>query len=175
VAKWQPPELPKGCDHIALQLGRSIETAQDIPISELTNGPMGELPLKGQFVIGVYVKGNRLFIHAAVPFSPIRYPTLIGNDSERKIPKFWDQNNNENAFEVVDEDNFPVFQVLYREPNDVVVSGIFSCPQTMVIAFGVIHTWDITNREAIDSEINAADRKPLFKYPSRLHPHELAN
>jgi hypothetical protein len=223
IAKWQPPELPEGCKIITVNLGSGSGSSMEFPYDDLTNS-VGRMNIGGIDVFGVYIKSNRLYVATSIPFATNPVPILMNNEMDGSIPADMDRNFNSTAFEIVDRENLPVLQVIYKRPNVIIVNGIFRTrnvngtftafdssyyegsvfrmggspfPAEGAFNFEFAFTcdgtnmriWDIKQTRGKNAVVKPTDkyytphpttapkpptRKPLFKYPSSLHPGELA-
>jgi hypothetical protein len=185
-AKWQPPELPKGCKtvHMLLGNGEGIE----LGVEGLTNAPIvnfilgrssGKLDSNGHPILEgksfepkLYVKSNRLYVHLPLPLgaSTNQVPIMMNDDLDTKLPADWDRNYNSNAYEIVDEQGLPLLQLIYKRPDIVRINGIFDASNCVLVLFGNVMSPDFF--PAIPDRVPG--RKPLFQYPSSLHFGELA-
>lgn len=79
----------------------------------------------------------------------------------------YDRNYNDNAVEVVNMDNKPVFQVKINKENDIMIGGVFYMKSNVIdlnLGNGVYIN------PSTDADINIA---PIFRYPSKIHLGEL--
>jgi hypothetical protein len=172
--KWQPPELPAGCTTVHILAGSTIST---ILVDSLTNEPRNVISLvvtptptgTNAVNISAFVKENRLYVRVPLPrgatTNPV--PILMNNDLDEKLPPNWDRNYNQTAFEIVDEDESPLLQVVYKRPDDILVCGVFQSPAGILAVFP-------KSMNFISPQLPAQYRKPIFKYPSNLFPGVLA-
>jgi hypothetical protein len=177
--EWQPPLIPEGATHAYVTMGVTIGRA----IAEGT-GPNGISLVGGTDSLIIFrLKDRRIYIDATV-----------GSDSERfavsnlilkgNVPLGYDRNFNSNAFEIVGEDGLPVYQQFYRQPEHVVVQGLFPAGKGRVFV-----TWDPTvgNPASLDetwtlgfhasndvARVIRGKRKALFNYPAWKYPGQLA-
>ncbi|MDB6065561.1 MAG: hypothetical protein JWR26_1769 [Pedosphaera sp.] len=83
------------------------------------------------------VISNRLFVYAETPFGNEKRNILMSDDLDSQLPRLWDRNYNSNKFEIVNEFTNPVFQVIYKKPNEIQVNGIFFVNSNSVyVSFG---------------------------------------
>lgn len=182
IDKWQPPELPKGCTTVHVHFGDGSGLA--LPVDGLKKGwwapqTFGLLVTDAQgtrYISGFkpffLVASNRFYVRLPLPLelSTNQVSILMDNHLDETIPAEWDRNYNSNAFEIVGEDNLPLLQVLYKRPDTLEINGIFAVSNGVCIIFGKgrvpMFSTEIPN--------DIPDRKPLFRYPSSLHLHELA-
>lgn len=185
---WKPPELPEDCQNVHIILGIGIEVDYAVSnlvikpfsnVSFMTRTPEGgvamiDLSGKGRegFKIDAEIRNNRLYIHAPIPvgLATNQQPILMNENLDAFIPATWDRNYNLNAFEIVDEDFLPVFQVIYKRPDVVQVNGVFIGKNGLVIGFGRGQIF-IPAPSALPK---IPERKALFLYPASLHRGELA-
>src|ERR1035437_588765 len=81
----------------------------------------------------------------------------------------WDNNSNDRAFEVVDQNGLPVFQMIRNGIDKITVKGIFLTPGGVVIGDD--------RGMRIGAKVQASDAtiKPVFKYPAWKYPGKYAD
>jgi hypothetical protein len=146
--EWQPPELPDGCEKVYLIAGARIT----ILVEKLKTGPHVPFDINGTTPITVSLRNHRLYVDTEI-VGPKNTKTVIRNGKIGPTWLGWDRNSSSNAFEIVDETRTPVLQVIYEQPERVVVNGVF--------AGGNIF-WQ------------GQTRKALFKYPAYRYPSQYA-
>jgi hypothetical protein len=118
----------------------------------------------------VTVNDNQLFIDADLFTSPGEPPMRVRRNeiSGRPLKKWedpgWDKQSSESALEIVNQDRFPVLQILYLDNAQVIVNGVFVSGERATI---------LTNERTVvaqKSELNEFLKhfpiKRLFKYPA---------
>lgn len=110
--------------------------------------------------------------------------------SENNIPTLksgWQFNRNDDAFEIVDDEGRPVYQLWFASQDEVHISGAFlneTVTPPLVFNLGTNEYWQFLPvgyflpQKEICGELRAELRialDPIFKYPSRLHPGELSS
>jgi hypothetical protein len=83
-------------------------------------------------------------------------------------PKNWDYNTNGTSIEVINENETPIFQYIYRSPYEILVNGIFP----LAHGSGVIVASQ-TGTYLGGKYLMRYDTTPIFKYPSTKYPHRL--
>jgi hypothetical protein len=171
TVEWQPPELPEGCRDAWVTMGTfsagwAISKLPDSP----TNGPCA-VEIDGLRIGKPYVKNHRLFVDVDIPInSGVIFRTVkLSGMRTIEVSQGWEMNHNSNAVEIVNEHFMPVYQVFYKSPNEVKVMGIFTGGQALY-AFGENGMGMAPN----ELKPEWLGLKPIFKYPSGLHPGELA-
>lgn len=176
-----PPILPDGTTNVILTLGgSSIVRAINLDDPKHANPKI----IDTNFGLAFYIKNSRLFVDAAFPCIPLKNsfgtrdtriipnPTIVSikQFTLGSLPLMWDANQNSNAIEVVDQRRKPVFQMLYKAPNHVIINGFFLLDkESMLVA---------TDFRGMELPIDERERQdefiPIFKYPSQLHLGEYA-
>ncbi len=176
-ARWQPPELPKGTKVIHIGLSKVFDGTFPIerfrtnnrPIQVLMGTNITGVDVSNRIPIFVTIKRNRLYVTANIQSddgSPIR----IDFSRPPNLPTFWDAQVCNSAMEIINGKGTPVCQVIYSRPDKVDVRGVFT-QNGQVGAFGEnIVEWGYPPYVPVH-----LDLKPIFKYPSGLHPCEMAN
>ncbi len=126
------------------------------------------MDFSGYAPIRLYTKDDKLFADV----------TILGNANKPNIeikqnqftvrPGSWDSNSNDKAFEVVDENQRPIFQMVYQDNSLVRINGIFPIHKRLIYyanPLGLI---------AKESPLPPEEFKlePIFKYPSWKYPGE---
>jgi hypothetical protein len=77
-------------------------------------------------------------------------------------PTLWDKNFNDTALEIVDENLMPRLQLIYRNPGNVMINGIFNVPG------GVLAVEEMSIEYYPPHKLPPKLRR-IFKYPSRKY------
>jgi hypothetical protein len=85
-------------------------------------------------------------------------------------PSF-DRNSNEHAFEVVNANGQPVFQLIQKNPTHIVINGYFPVENSRPILAGP----DGFFTAATDEQVASFHLKPIFKYPAWKFPGQYAD
>ena len=155
---WLPPELPLECELVSVTFGG--QTSSDAPAKMHTNAGFqfgNNQPFRA------YVRSNRFFVEAEFASDTRASHRLkIANGQVSSIPPSCDKNFNANAFEIVDNLNKPILQLIYKTPEHVVINGLFEGGGVRTFAFGgTTRTFPQTQPFPL-----APDRVAYFKYPS---------
>jgi len=113
-----------------------------------------------------YLEGNHLYVDVSVYRGPGLPAVTVKKGIVTVDLPGWDRNSNQSAFEVVNENGIPVFQMVYLTPSDISIRGLLVFSSGFVIAAN--ETAAVTNPR----EPFVFAPKRLFRYPSRLHPGE---
>jgi hypothetical protein len=119
------------------------------------------------------IENGRLLINAKVYGGHRTGPVEVTGNEITLNNSNWDRNYNDTALEVVNPDGYPMLQIIYKTPHNVVVYGFFYFSPTEVTAITPKTsgpTGDLIPYDQIGQGTHALKR--LFKYPSRLHFHE---
>ena len=186
-SKWQPPELPVGCDHYFFKYGPKGFT---VNLDQKTAGKSifipdlfpKELAQKlGPMPISVVYTNNRLYVRSINPISGLPI-CATPDEMDVNTDPTYDRNYNANAFEIINEQGVPTFQVIYEKPNSITVNAIavlaaeINKPLALFVAFkNDYEIIPVTNRNDIANIETRYKSKTLFKYPSFQHLGEYAN
>jgi hypothetical protein len=117
----------------------------------------------------LYVENGRLFADI----------TMLGQDGTTVVQMehnqfkvnvpAWDANSNASAFEVVDEHQTPVFQIIYKRPAHILVNGVFHEPAGQT---AYAQNDSLTFAPPGQPPPPWFHLNPIFKYPSWKHPGE---
>lgn len=91
-------------------------------------------------------------------------PVEITNNEFKVRPPNWDRNSNINAFEVINSDGYPVFQMIRNNPAHITVTGIFPTP------VGIFLAKPGTTIGPVNSVPNDFRLDTIFRYPSWKYP-----
>lgn len=175
---WEPPELPQGCQFVSIIIGgdectqRLKGDGQEVGLMmtayQDTNGAYHRIS-----IISDHVFANRLYIDVAIagthPFGAFK---LSGTRVEGHLPPLWDMNFHATAVEIVNNDNVPIYQIVYKRPEVVGVYG-FIVGSNSVFAIShsgiqtippFIHGFD----QGLDPKILGLKR--IFDYPALAYP-----
>lgn len=125
---------------------------------------------QGTFPIFVSLdRDNRLRFDIVVTDEASRVRAALHGDDFEINADGWDSNKvrkpGADALEIVDENCSPVLQLIYVTDNEVVLRGQFRTSKGVPVFLG-------DDRSAVGMGSGALP--PIFKYPSREHPGELA-
>ncbi|MGA2158112.1 MAG: hypothetical protein ABSG90_02715 [Dehalococcoidia bacterium] len=127
----------------------------------------GAIYLADNVTFNLYTDNGRIYVDTSVYGGPNFAPIHIHGTSFVVTPPTWDQNYNENEFEVVNQDGDPVFQLIYKSQFDIVIYGIF--PSSNGILF-----WATPSGNTINpSPFSDFHLTPIFRYPSSKYPGQL--
>jgi len=121
-----------------------------------------------------YIEDNKLFVDVEV-YSKSGFPPIkIIKNKLYNLPSSWDRNSNDIALEIVNEDQRPIYQLIYKKPFNINVKGLFPTP-TGVIFAGDVKGVRIVSYAFINNSLISFKLKPIFKYPSWRYPGEYKN
>ena len=112
--------------------------------------------------IKVYSENNRLLFDIDIYDNKGRNICSVVRNEWKVYPNgVYDKNSNSNAFEIVDAEQFPIFQIQFKEDNKVEIGGYTISPNGY---------YNIYNSDRVEGGIDKAKAKTvierLFKYPS---------
>ena len=116
-------------------------------------------PFMNGFDITVWKEYGRVLVDVVVSDNNST-PIKITHNSIKVDYQKWDYNHDDYAFEVVNENNNPIFQIIYKTQFDLIINGIFPQPDKSVV-------W-VNNNYVIygPSAFEVYNLNPIFKYPS---------
>ena len=138
-------------------------------IGFLQKGYYAPFNFGGYAPVTLHVNGNVLLydfkIWAGTGVAPIE---VKNNRFTVRVPE-WDWNSNANAFEVVDEKNVTIFQLIRKTQDHIIVNGIFPMPDGRMIVAGP------KGAGLVKSVPSDFVLKPIFRYPSWKYPGQYAD
>lgn len=143
---------------------------------DLEKGPQmaGATILAGKQQFKIYLL-NGIFCVDAKVFGGFGLPLIdVRCNRIGMIPNGWDTNYTNEAMEVVNQNQVPMFQVIFESSNKVRINGVFLGENDEIL----IITPQGTQRVKPDTNSKAPlgiPLRPLFKYPSWKYLHQYAN
>ncbi|MGO8667648.1 MAG: hypothetical protein ACLQUW_05730 [Desulfobaccales bacterium] len=160
----EQPTFREKIEKVTIGIGNN-SMVYDINI--LRQQKVNPLTLGGYCPITAYVEGDKLFADVTIYGGSGKPPIEIAHNEFVVRPPLWDKNSNKDALEVVDENNNPVFQIIYRSQSQVIINGIFPYPGGRVVLSG-------EEGMLINPPLSAKiSLKRIFKYPSWQYPGQL--
>jgi hypothetical protein len=155
------PTFKEEHDSLKFSLGGGMTCGYSIEqLRKQTNSPFN---FGGHIPILVYAKKNKLYADVEV-FSESGLPPIkIKNNVLSGLPHNWDSNKNENALEIVNEHQQPIYQLIYKHDGHIVINGVFPFPGGVIVA----NNKHMTMNPSLPYEL-ALER--IFKYPSWKYP-----
>jgi len=159
-----------------LKIGRS---AQGLFEDQLAKGPQsvgnwfGIDPFQIYVLKGHFYLDATLFLGSSVPAVKIKR-----NEIETTEPFGIDHNFTSNAIEVVDTNTgrpIPVFQMIFESERQITVNGVFFSQDRRSAIVVTPKGTDRFDFDPAGQKKIVVPLKPLFKYPSWEHLHELAD
>ena len=151
-----------------MTFGTSIERLRQMPWAPfvLTNSNGSAAT-----VVTLWARENTILVTTKVGIGLLG-PLIEVHDNEFRIsdPNF-DRNSNEHALEVVNSNGQPIFQLIEKSPNHIVLNGVFPVPDGSVI----LATPDGTIMNANEAQIANFHLKTIFKYPAWKYPGQFAD
>jgi hypothetical protein len=138
--------------------------------SSYTQEMLEEAPRK-PFIFGdstpvtLYSKAGKLYADVQLYDALTRRPVTLKHNELHDKPPSWDMNSNNKAIEVVDQNNRPVFQLMYKTPTHIAITGMFAMPTGALLCDD--HTSMIGPSP---DDINSFVLKPIFKHPAWKYP-----
>lgn len=128
----ESPTFSEQIDTAVFKLGSNSATYSIEALRRVSVRPfnlLGFTPL-------LHVEGERLFVDVALWRSRNEPAVLLIHDKLENRPPDWDMNSTNQALEVVDQKQNPVFQLIYERPSRVSIKGIFHLPNGGVVSIG---------------------------------------
>jgi hypothetical protein len=181
LVEWQPPKLPEGCRFVSIVSGGGASTvpigANDGQITVLSsaqqqqNGTWKPVP-----VIAGHVHNDAFFADVAIPGTfPFGAFKLSGAKIDGHLPPTWDMNYDATAIEIVDQNEVPIYQIMYKRPEVIEIYGLFLVGD---VAFSVTHRMAVSERIELGKgarfDASHLGLTKIFKYPSARYHGERA-
>ena len=158
--KPQEPTFNEKLETVAVSLGRRGVTV-GYELSQLSNGKVVEPANFGGYKpIRLYMDQGKLYADVSVYGGLGKPPIEVKHNQFVLRNPRWDRNFDSVALEIVDENKFPVFQLIYESSYHIVINGLFPSPSGLNL-FG--DTGFIGNATEIPNTFRI---ERLFKYPS---------
>lgn len=116
----------------------------------------------------IHLKGRRFYVDAQLWDAPGRRKAMVNNNACLLIEPYWDCNFNNIALEIVDEEQRPVFQMIYTAsgPANLVINGVFPYPDRILVGSNTLGYTQVHPDETGHPNIPWNYTKRIFKYPS---------
>lgn len=130
--------------------------------------------ISGVKPVTVYTDGQHFFADVTLKGVPGNIQIQIKKNVLSGQPPDWDTNSSKRAFEVVDEKEQPVFQMVYKSKSHIVINGVFlwAGRVNIVSEQRLLQGVSPTDTAKIQEERSKIVR--IFKYPSWKYPGQLA-
>lgn len=152
------PTFREKVDEVYFSAG-SVIVSQ--PFVKLKQSPL-ELFRFGQSILLGYVKENKPYVDVQV-YGGISFPSVEIKQNEFTKPPNWDSNSNDNALEIINEKQEPVFQLYYKDSSHIVINGIFPSDNGSFVF--------VSEEGGITTSPNDKNKlKRIFKYPAWQYP-----
>jgi hypothetical protein len=189
------PSMRLTSDYITVDLGRNSNGTFNVKVDPEPAGMPEKIedvmrsvnqPFMGRyFPIRIYVdKDKSVYINTVVNEGLLVMPIPIVHNqlavSGLQFDPNWDHNSNENALEIVDDRKMPVFQMIFKEPDQVIIRGVFKLmtDELLVINDDGPLFYDLlgpkNSKQPPLLESLHLKEKTLFRYPSYLYPGIMA-
>jgi len=171
-APIEQPTFREKVENVTVSLGRG-GISVSYTMRSLKNGPMRPFLFDKFAPIIMYVEDNKLYADVKVSGPSGESPIEIKhNEFTVRVPG-WDKNSNQSALEVVNQQGFPVFQMIYRNNYEIEINGFISIPGSLVIAqedgVRIISLKDLSSTK-IPVSIKRIFKYPSWKYPGQIEP-----
>jgi hypothetical protein len=154
-------------ENVAVSFGGGGITS-GISLAQLQSGTVEPFNLGGYKPIKVYLDNGRLFADVIVYGGPRQAPIEIKHNEFTIRVLGMDRNFDSSALEVVNNVNFPVFQIIYQTPSQIIINGIFPSPAGLMLAS------EDGFMAAMPTIPKSFRIRRLFKYPSNQFPGQRA-
>jgi len=140
--------------------------------TSLEAAAQGAVPgfINGTIPVRTHIKGDQITFSfkswdAGLPIEVEDNAVTIGNE-------LVDRNFSENAFEVVNKQGDPLFQMIRKNAGSIQINGIFSTGNISRITGKPVFLWmsDETGMEWKSTQPERWHLKPIFKYPAWKYP-----
>jgi hypothetical protein len=169
VPALTPPRFRERVDRAYFSLGEGGGTAA-FSLAELQERPWEPFIFGGDKPVRIYAEERNIYADFTV-WDGVGQSLIEVRRNEFMVrPSRGDRNSNQNALEVVNTNNMPIFQMIYKTESHIVVNGVFPIPGGIAIAdqFGFrSERWERI------SQLKPLSIKRIFKYPSWKYPGQL--
>ncbi len=150
IQELEVPIFSEETDKVSISIGdRNSFTTY---ISSLKEKPQIPININGFIPIKLYYLENKIYADIEVYSNSGFPPIQIKKNKLINKPPNWDFNFNEKALEIVNEEQVPVYQYIYKTSSHIIINGTFSLPNN-----GVLSSNELSR---------------IFKYPSWKYPRE---
>ncbi|WP_429752595.1 FKBP-type peptidyl-prolyl cis-trans isomerase [Vibrio minamisatsumaniensis] len=147
-------------DTLTFSLGGGVSCSYS---KEQLKKPNAPFHLGGHLPIKVYVEKKKLYADVDVYSASGLPPIKISKNVLSGVPPTWDVNKSDKALEVVNANNQPIYQLVYKNDGHIIINGIFPFPGGLVLA-------DDSHMSINPQEPATLELSPIFKYPSWKYP-----
>jgi hypothetical protein len=117
-------------------------------------------------LLDIYTEINTLFVDAHLYGKDNNLSIELKHGQLLSAPQGWDMNSDQDAFEVVDDKQNVVFQLIQKAPYEMLINGYISFPGGYIFSNeGKLYSEGMTPNLRGDGIINFSINK-IFKYPS---------
>lgn len=169
---WLPPELPDDCHEITLLNGSFLLNWEVKDGKVTTPNESFFLDDNDEPMFVPFIKNNRAYLKSRTVLKDKSEIIDIDNEGRKSLPFYWDRNDTTNAFEIMDQNTNPVFQLIYEQPNRIRFSGIIMSKNEILFIGNdgyYMSPFPPTNG------FNHPSLKPIFRYPSWKYRHQYAD
>lgn len=160
--KLEEPTFREKVEKVSFSLGGGgVHIVYDL--SGLEKMPREPFNFGGFSPVKVYVENGTVYADVTVYGGTGLPPIEIKHNEFVKRPLNWDSNSSVRALEIVNENQFPIFQLIYKTQSHIVVNGVFPSPSGLILA----------NEERtvfMPTLPTTFSLKRIFKYPSWKYP-----
>jgi hypothetical protein len=166
VAVLTPPRFREHIEEVHFSLGPSglIST---YTLAELQEQAREPFDFYGYKPVRIFEDNGNIYADFTVWGGVGQSPIKVRRNEFTVRPVGWDRNSNQNALEVVNANQVPVFQMIYKTESHIVVNGIFPTPGGLLVA----------DEHGVRREGNLATMPlsihRIFKYPSWKYPGQM--
>ena len=134
---------------------------------ELQKGTAHKTCIEG---LNIYLQNGTLHYHYKAPL----WDFEIEDNEFSGGHQSWDSNSGATAFEVVNANQVPIFQLIRKSSTKIAVYGIF--PTNSGRMFDTVSPEGVSHHPAFDIvRIDKSELKPIFRYPSWKYPGQYAS
>jgi len=133
-----------------------------IPANATKENPTRIITVGDTEILYAYLENGKLYVNTMLYSGSGIPPVEIKHNEFIVRPLQWDRNYDETALEIVDEKLQPRLQLVYKNPRNVVIYGIFTWPNGLILM-------DESGMMINPNPPLAPKFRRIFKYPSRLY------
>jgi hypothetical protein len=121
----EQPRFRADSERVVITLGTDEDIVPRSTLETTRFKPLAKYGVEGANSLVVYIENGLLYVDVKL-FTRSNFPPLeIKHNQFKEVPPGWDVNFDQKVIEIVDEENAPIFQLIYKSPSEVKINGIF--------------------------------------------------
>ncbi len=158
----EEPTFSEEIETVSFSIGGGGMTA-GYSFEALKKSPREPFNFGGHIPVKLYVEKGNIYADVKIHGESGIPPIEVKKNKILNKPDDWDLNSNENALEIVNAKQVPIYQFYYKTPSHIVMNGIFPFPGGLILAN--------EDKAIINPTMPTAFKlKRIFKYPAWKYP-----